>query len=156
MIFYLSGSISHAPEHNTWRPVVTQRLEQAGHLVLDPMRGKRLEDISPDGMRTVGEGVPPELFVARDFTDLRVADALFVVYPKAPKGPEGMRRQSVGTWMECGIAAWLHKPIILVTDDPNVYGHAFVLTHAAFITAELERGIQAALWLGKGRRGPVE
>jgi hypothetical protein len=126
---------------------VKDELELAGHEVLDPMRGTGLKDISPDGLQILNPTIPIALSVGRDLMDIGHADVLLVVFWG------GLDRQSIGTWMECGIAAWLRKPLVVCTDDLSVAQHPFILQLAAIVVPTVEEAIAAVKWIGKGHVG---
>ena len=51
-------------------------------------------------------------------------------------------RQSVGTWAEWGMAHELNKPLIMVSDLPEVVGHPFIYKWATRLCSELEEGLE--------------
>jgi len=123
MIVYLSGTITPKPEHNQWRGVFHNQLGTiSGFTVLDPMRGKSVNDLDVKGYTSA---IPFTLFVERDRADIAAADVMIVVFRK------GLSRQSIGTWWECGWASDAHTPILLLTDDIDVFKHPFMEKYAA-------------------------
>jgi len=123
MIVYLSGTITPNPKHNQWRGVFHEQLGiSSGYTVLDPMRGKKVEDLDAKGYTSA---IPFTLFVERDRADIAASDAMIVVFRK------GLSRQSIGTWWECGWASDALTPILLMTDDIDVMKHPFMEKYAA-------------------------
>lgn len=148
MRVYLCGSIGkvNIEEHLSWRQEVAKACQEENakfhpgaqsFSIRDPLRYQSPLDFTHGGLHDAK--VPDSFFVAMDVHDVRNADALFVVFWK-------QERQSVGTFMEMGMAAILGKPIILVTDDPQVADHPFVLRFVSVICATVEEGIA---WLKK-------
>jgi len=118
MNVYLSGSITPNPEHNQWRGIFHEQLGMVnGFSVFDPMRGKDVRDLDAKGYTSK---IPASLFTERDRGDISRADVMVVVFRK------GLPRQSIGTWWECGWANALEIPIILLTDDRDVFNHPFM------------------------------
>ncbi len=142
MKVYMCGTISKNDEHQDWREVVSRTLTTGGHIPLDPMRGKNVNDISEDGLTS--QVIPGPLFVSRDFMDIKKTDVILCVFWR------GFTRQSIGTWMELGAAALLGKPIVVVTNDPDVVSHPFILRFGSLTVGTIEEGLGALAWLGIG------
>lgn len=157
-IVYLGGTITPAPEHMEWRKRVKEWACGQYYdpilkclvvspyptrcLVIDPTDRNDMANVSKDGLHD--HTMPDSLFVRADIADIERCDVLMVVYWKGRhENREGLRRQSIGTWMEMGIAAYLHKPIIVVTDDPQVFDYPFVTTFAAGRYNTIEEALKA-------------
>jgi hypothetical protein len=145
---YLCGSIGtvNIEEHLSWRERVSGACDVANSdcaptnltfLVRDPLRYQNPASFTDGGLHDAK--VPDSFFVAMDVADVRRADVLFVVFWK-------QERQSVGTFMEMGMAAGLGKPMILVTDDPQVADHPFVNRFVSIVCKSVDEGIA---WLKK-------
>lgn len=162
---YLAGTISPAPEHLEWRKRVKEWAVEGECwgsvrcLTVDPCDRNNMRNVTADGLHDTT--MPDSLFVRADVADIERADVVMVVYWKARPGLQcvgesasgekweweenaaGLRRQSIGTWAEFGMAAYLGKPIVVVSDDPSVVEHPFVRTLAAGIYSTLEEGLKA-------------
>lgn len=132
LALYLCGSIGtvNIDEHLSWRKQVALHLSD--QVILDPLRYQDPLHFTDGGLHDAK--VPDSFFVSADVLEIRRADILFVVFWK-------QARQSVGTFMEMGMAAAAGKPIILVTDDPQVADHPFVGRYAAVVCSTVEEGI---------------
>lgn len=116
---YLCGPISGDPVDQQWRDCATAYLSQHGIQTLDPLRGKKTESISNQGMSYDGELASTEM-AGRDKLDIEEADLIFAHFPYCPE------RQSIGSLMEMGAAAiGLDKPVVLCTDIPVFKDHLF-------------------------------
>lgn len=134
-VVYLCGSIGTAniDDHLTWRKRVATEFEPYMQFdIRDPLRYQNPASFTHGGLHDAN--VPDSFFVAMDVADVKKADVLFVVFWQ-------QQRQSVGTFMEMGMAALLGKLIILVTDDPQVADHPFVHRYASVVCKTVEEGI---------------
>lgn len=160
---YLGGTISPSPEHLEWRERVKRwanfpSLFRPGVIIysrceiIDPLEHQNPKHFTTDGLHD--STTPDSLFVRADIADIQRADIVMCVYWNAPvdmrEHPFGVvapsasyRRQSIGTWAEFGIAAYLHKPIIVVSDDNAVLDHPFVKVFAAAKVATIDAAIMA-------------
>ena len=135
---YLCGSIGtvNIDEHLSWRQQAARELKSlvptTGFRIYDPLRYQDPKSFTHGGLHD--EKVPDSFFVAADVMDVKRADVMLVVFWK-------QERQSVGTFMEMGMAAILGKPIILVTDDSQVADHPFVHRFASVVCKTVEEGI---------------
>ena len=143
MNIYLSGTITPDPKHNAWRAVFHEQFTLDGHDVYDPMRFKNIADLDAKGYTSA---IPPSLFTARDKADIMKSDVMIVVFKR------GLKRQSIGTWWECGWADLMNIPLIVMTDDPDVMNHPFILKWAALVAKTPEAVIQAVRFLDKSAR----
>lgn len=153
MNVYLAGTISKDPKTLGWREEVAKKLRKWRHTPLSPLRYQNPEEFSENGLHD--DSVPDSFFVDVDLSDLKRADVVFVVYWQGEqivtlKDDHRMvlsyKRQSIGTWSEFAIAFWENKPIIIVTDDPDVADHPFTKRKAAIVCKTVEEGLE---WLGK-------
>lgn len=147
MNVYLAGTINSEPWTKEWRSNLARFIQELGHVPLDPMRYQNQATFTKDGLGDTS--TPSSFFWKTDLGDLARADIVVVHYlcaRGAHNGAPAYRRQSVGTWMEIGIAAWLHKPIIVITDDPDVRDHPAIQQSAAIV---VETVAEAATWLRK-------
>lgn len=122
---YLAGTITPDKSHTKWRDFIRLDFSRAGIEVLDPTRW---------GTGDPATSAPASVFVDADIDDLVRADVVLAVYRK------GLPRQSVGTWCEVGIAGYLNKPIVVVTDDPEVAKHPFIVKFASIIVDNVDEG----------------
>lgn len=138
MRIYLCGTISTDPRTHSWRGALAERIRLAGHVPLNPMRYQNPETFSADGLSDAS--TPSSFFWKVDKGDLLRADVLVLVFWK------GLKRQSIGTWAELGIASTRGIPILVVTDDPNVRDHPAIQQEAAIV---IETVTEAWEWLRK-------
>lgn len=142
MKVYLAGTINKEPWTQGWRNLLAGSIRAAGHEPLNPMRYQNPATFTRDGL---GDASTPNSFFWKvDMGDLARADIVVVHYRQASGG--GYRRQSCGTWGELAIAAWERKPIIVITDDPDVRDHPMIQQSAAIVVETVE---QAWTWLEK-------
>lgn len=140
IVVYLCGSIGtvNINEHLSWRERIREMAADGPNGrpttfdIRDPLRYQNPENLTHGGLHDAK--VPDSFFVAMDVADVRRADILFVVFWK-------QERQSVGTFMEMGMAGILGKPIILVTDDPQVADHPFVHRYVSIVCKTVEEGV---------------
>jgi nucleoside 2-deoxyribosyltransferase len=116
---YLCGPITGQKVDNVWRDAATAFLKGHGIKTLDPLRGKKHEDISHLGLGYKGQLAAPEI-AERDRMDIEEADVVLAHFPYEPP------RQSIGSLMEIGAAAiGFKKPVILSTNVPVFGEHLF-------------------------------
>lgn len=156
MKIYLAGTISKNPNTTGWREKAIYMIDMAGHTPISPMRFQSTENFTAGGMHD--STTPDSFFVDVDLGDIRRCDIVLLVYWKRSQpvsadsdinvfDPQhGYNRQSIGTWSEFAIAAWEHKPVIVVTDDPEVADHPFIKRHAAIVVETVEEGLE---WVKK-------
>ena len=141
MDIYLAGTISKDPKHLEWRKYLTETFKNTNHTIVSPMRFQNPDHFTKDGLHD--KSVPDSFFVATDYSDVANSDVVFLVYwkEKITQTSAGTRRQSVGTWAEFGIATFLHVPVIVVTDAPEVLDHPFIRRKAAVVVETVEEGL---------------
>jgi len=116
---YLCGPITGKEVDYTWRKAATAMLTAHGIRILDPLRGKHLDQISNLGMGYKGQLAAPEI-ADRDQMDVEEADVILAHFPYMPP------RQSIGSLMEMGAAAiGLRKPVILCATESVFNDHLF-------------------------------
>lgn len=140
MRVYLSGTITSDASTHEWREWLKGVLEEQGHKVYTPMRGKSIKSISEEGFKS---DIAPSLFVTRDLNDIRASNVLVVYFPTGICDD----RQSIGTWSEFGLAIELRIPIIVISDDPLVARNPFVEVCSAAVVETLEQAVETIAWL---------
>jgi nucleoside 2-deoxyribosyltransferase len=116
---YLCGPITGQEIDQTWRDNATAMLQTHGIKTLDPLRGKKREHISNQGLSYKGQLAAPEI-AERDRMDIEEADVILAHFPYTPP------RQAIGSLMEMGAAAiGLKKPVILCTAEKVFQDHLF-------------------------------
>jgi nucleoside 2-deoxyribosyltransferase len=116
---YLCGPITGQPVDNLWRDAATAFLKAHGIKTLNPLRGKKPEDISHLGLGYKGQLAAPEI-AERDRMDIEESDVVLAHFPYEPP------RQSIGSLMEMGAAAiGFKKPVILCTTVQVFADHLF-------------------------------
>lgn len=129
MIVYLAGPIFGATdaEANDWRDIATQRLEEAGHATLNPMR---------HDYRGHENQYPVEI-VNGDKDDIDGSDAVLAYCPKP----------SAGTSMEVLYCFDRHIPCVVVVPEAlQLLGtrlSPWLVYHAREVHATLEAGLDA-------------
>lgn len=138
---YLAGTVTPETRHLQWRKVAAEHLDRrvVGDTVItliDPLRFQDPKNFSANGLSD--KTCPNSLFVSVDINDvLNHADAMLLVYYTSDD-PNGYRRQSIGTWIEFGLAAVVrHIPVVVVTDDPEVAEYPFITRLAAYVTSDI-------------------
>jgi len=147
MRVYLAGTISTDPRTHTWRAALAERIRLAGHIPLNPMRYQNPATFTREGLGDTS--TPSSFFWKTDKGDLARADVFIGVYWRdevTPTNRKGHRRQSIGTWIELGIALTRSLPIIIVTDDQDVRDHPAIQQEAAIVVESVE---EAWIWLDK-------
>jgi nucleoside 2-deoxyribosyltransferase len=115
---YLCGPITGVTRDYDWRYEATQYLTNHGIRTLNPLRGKKPEYISNDGLSYKGQLASPEI-ADRDRMDIDEADVILAHFPYDPP------RQSIGSLMEMGMAHAKGKPVILCTSLKTFNDHLF-------------------------------
>jgi hypothetical protein len=116
---YLCGPITGREIDYEWREQVTVQLATYGIRTLDPLRGKKREDVSNHGLSYKGQLAAPEI-AGRDEMDIQESDCVLAHFPYDPP------RQSIGSLMEMGAAAIGFKKTVILCAVPNVFNdHLF-------------------------------
>ncbi len=140
MRVYLAGTITADPSTHAWRATACEHLRNNGHVPLSPMRRKDPKEISPNGLTS---DISPMLFVERDEKDIRSADMMII----NALGMDKLKRQSIGTWAEMGMARILHLPIILIATHHDVTTYPFILKWACAVVPDLQHALDVVDWL---------
>jgi hypothetical protein len=124
---YLCGPITGQPVDSLWRDAASAMLAGRGIQTLNPLRGKKPEDIGNVGLSYKGQLAAPEI-ADRDRLDIEASDVILAHFPYEPP------RQSIGSWMEIGAAAiGYKKPVVFCS---NVKQHSEHLFCRNFLTVE--------------------
>lgn len=116
---YLCGSIVKNPLSMAWRDFVYDELTSRNVLVLDPCRGKTVEDLDANGFDCPGP-MQGGGFVYRDLIDIKASQVLLMMWWGDPG------RQSIGTWWELGYANALGKTLVIADPNYQIADHPFV------------------------------
>lgn len=110
MIIYLGGAIHNLnfDEANDWRIQATNLLEEHGHIILNPLRGRLWRNAKEQSQFTVNE------IVHRDLVDVKKADILLVNLAREDAN-------YIGTTVEMTKARDWNKFIIVVIGDRKEY-----------------------------------
>lgn len=117
---YLAGAIlgCNFGEANDWRKEVDSRFIEGirgqSPLRCEPLHGETYSAAYPDPRFGTARAI-----ATKNFFDVLECDVTFAFLPKPPEG----RKQSWGTIIECAWAKALHKPVIVVTNDKDVWDH---------------------------------
>ena len=98
---------------------------------LDPLNGKDFEDIDSEGLKA--DGVTPEAIMHRDYQCVKSCDMLV-----ANLDTFGCVRPLTGTMFELAWAYDDHKPVIVITEDPNYINHPFIKETASIIVPTVD------------------
>lgn len=143
---YLAGPINGCTrgEANNWRDSFANRLAPA-IIGVSPLRCEPL--IGSDrygGCETAGKPVNelysdprfgvPKAIKSKNYIDVHECDVMVAYLPKEAND----RRPSYGTIMEIAWAHEARKPVILVSDDPAVYGHPVIAESVQWIVSTLD------------------
>jgi nucleoside 2-deoxyribosyltransferase len=131
---YLCGPITSDPVTWQWRTEAKEYLDQRNVLALDPLRGKALGSIKGLGFES---NIPGWMFVQRDLIDLASSDAVLCNLLYIPD------RQSIGTFMELGIANAKRIPFIVVATHEHVLKHPFITELAVKVVDNVEDALFA-------------
>ena len=131
---YLAGFISgkKIAECMGWRErIAVHYMKKAWDIIwLDPINGKAIATITPDGLKS---NMPAKALVARDITSVQETDLLI-----ANLHTFGELRAPTGTICEIAIAGYLRKPMIIITDDINYTEHPFIRDFASIIVPTVD------------------
>lgn len=150
---YLAGPIlaCNQGEANDWRKDAARFLQRAspGIVGISPLRCEPL----------VGEryGIHEEdkkfgssrAIKAKNFFDVKNCDLTLAYLPTPPPG----RHQSFGTIIEIAWAHALGKPVILVSDDPEVINHPVINASCDWVLPTLEDGLDVCVGILDGYVG---
>lgn len=137
---YLAGPIAgcNGVEAHDWRVYVAAKLAEYSITAISPLRCEPLI-----GER-YGHGYPadrrfgtPSAIGAKNKMDVRRADLVFAYLPLR-------ERKSIGTIWELGGAEFLNKPVVVVTDDPELRTHPAILV-SPWVLDDLDDGIDTTI-----------
>ena len=131
---YLAGFIAGNKIQDciAWRrKIVTYYALRAWDIIwLDPMNGKAIGSITPEGFKS---DIPGPAFVDRDIKNVEDSDLII-----ANLNTFGEVRSPTGTICEIAIAGYLHKPLIVISDDNNYIEHPWIKDFASIIVPSVE------------------
>jgi nucleoside 2-deoxyribosyltransferase len=134
MKVYLAGFINgnKIEQCSEWRKrIVTHYLLKAWDIIwLDPMNGKAITTLTPDGLHSE---YPIRAIVDRDVKCLEDADLVV-----ANLDTFGETRAPTGTLCEISITGYIHKPLIVITNDPNYYNHPWIQDFASITVPSVD------------------
>jgi nucleoside 2-deoxyribosyltransferase len=149
---YLAGPVlgCYKGEANDWRHQVAAELNFNGGIIgISPLRCEPI----------IGEkyglgGVDPKFGTARvikakNMFDTKNCDLVFAYMPKPPAG----RHASFGTICEIAWGHALGKPVILVTDDPEVRDHPVINASCDWVLETLDEGLEVCIGILGGYCG---
>ena len=147
MNLYLAGPITGCTYKGAtnWRHSFGARAAELGYNAYSPMRGK--EDLKKiRRLRPHGYDSPmstDQAIVRRDSFDVRRADVVLA-------NLVGAEIVSIGTMFELAWAYALGKYVIIVIEDKNIHGHAFVEQSASAIVESLDDAFKVLEVLARG------
>lgn len=143
MLVYLAGPITADPRHLNWRFEITSKLGDVGVSCYNPVSDLPVHSWSSDGNTVLASDSPAANggFVPRDLYNLRRSDAALFNYPCGPN------RQSIGTWVEFGIAYSLGIPTVVCSTVEEVTKHPFIEKLCTKIVKTLEEAVEFVLFL---------
>jgi hypothetical protein len=131
---YLAGFIegNHIEQCIGWRKrLATHYLSRAWDIVwLDPINGKAIGDITPDGYKS---SIPGKAFVSRDIKCVEEADLVI-----ANLDNFGAERPIIGTMCELAIRGYLRKPLIIITDNYIYNDHPWIKDFASIMVSSVD------------------
>lgn len=144
---YLAGPIVGCTlgEAADWRTYVTERLVKHRVVGISPLRCEP----PPGGRFDHGSGDPrygsAKAIGTKNFMDVRKCDVTFAKISKAP--PDWNRPWAVGTIAEVGAAYVIGKPVIVVSDDPDILKHPVINYCAGWVLEDIDDAIDVTLGL---------
>jgi hypothetical protein len=133
-ILYLAGPIDRKTDEDChkWRNDVTVALMNYKNIIiLNPMR-RDYRGLEHSHYRT---------FVHYDKSDLRKCTMVLAYMPNQCECCKDCYGVSIGTTMEVAISNMLDKYIIVVSPDPRIRNHPWVLDHANYTTITINGAI---------------
>lgn len=110
---YLPGSVPNDREHtDAWRLEAAKALAFHGIGVLDPCRRKAVYD---PGLFTTNE------IIFRDLRDVELADVILMNFHLVGN------KLPIGTVMELMYAWSIKKPVVVISSDPRIVGHPWII-----------------------------
>ena len=131
---YLAGFMSgdKLKETTEWRYKIRSYFKSKDWPIVwsDPYNGKDIGSITKDGLKS---SVPPHAIVHRDYMCVEKANLIV-----ANLDTFGSTRPLTGTICELAWAWKLHKPIIIISNDPNYKEHPFINYFSSWILPDVE------------------
>jgi hypothetical protein len=153
MKIYLAGYISGTKikECTDWRMQVRNHYASMGWDIefLDPLNGKELGTITPDGLKCA---VPGSALFHRDYMAVSNSDLIV-----ANLNRYGEDRVPVGTISELAWAWTMHKPIVLITTESQYLHHPFMTQFVSWFVPDVETLLKEKIinYMYKGINGAV-
>lgn len=131
MKVYLAGFIQGAKikECMEWRVKVRKYYEDNGIIFIDPLNGKEVATITPDGLKS---STPRNSIVHRDYRCVIDADLIVV-----NMNTFGETRPLTGTICELAWAWEHHIPIIMITNEAIYKDHPFLSYFASWVVPDI-------------------
>jgi hypothetical protein len=133
MKIYLAGYIQGTVLQQclSWRQYLRDYYkEHEDWIFLDPLNGKNLATITPDGLKS---DIPRQAIIHRDYRSVVDSDVIVV-----NMNTFGEIRPLTGTICELAWAWEHHKPIIMVSDETKYTAHPFIVYMASIIVPTVE------------------
>ena len=151
---YLAGPILGMTKQgaNDWRKYVAGQLKDHNIIGISPLR---CEPLIGERYGANYEADPKfgtsRAIASKNILDVQMCDVTFAYFPKEARLEAG--HISYGTLIELGWANGFRKPIILVSDDPEVINHPVVNAAAGWVLPTLEDGIDVVIGILGGYTG---
>lgn len=146
---YLAGPINGCTEGQAkeWRKYVADELALSGIRAISPLRCEPIV-----GERYKANYADPKFGVARAIRAKNVFDvrSCTLTFAYLPRPMAGVTHQSYGTIIEIGWAHITGKPVILVSDDPEVIDHPVINASSDWVLRNLYEGIDVAVGILAG------
>lgn len=140
---YLAGPIlglGHE-EANEWRHAVSFKLAQAGIKGVSPLRCEPI--VGPVYQPQYGDPLfgTARAIASKNLFDTKRCDMVLALLPR----PQPGRHQSYGALMEIAWAHALGKPVLLVSDDPDITAHPVVTACASWLLEDLDAAVEVLI-----------
>ena len=137
---YLAGPVLNCDqdEANHWRSEVAAKLQLEGIYGVSPLRCEPLIGSHYEAQYSDPQFGTARAISSKNIYDVRNCDIGIYYLPTPPEG----RHQSYGTICELAWANMLDKPTILVSDDPDIYGHPVISICAGWIVPDLGNAVE--------------
>ncbi len=135
---YLAGPIAGCTEDEAkdWRRIVCDELKGSGIVGISPLR---FEETGEDGFYPLH--YPAKVikeFKTKNFLDVTSCDLLLAFIPKEV----GEKKPSYSTVIEMSRAYYEGKPVILVSDDPQVLRSALIQAISGWVLSDLAAAVK--------------
>lgn len=141
---YLAGPINGCTEGQAkdWRQYVADELAIFGVRAISPLRCEPII-----GERYKANYSDPKFGVARAIRAKNVFDVrnCTLTFAYLPALMEGVTHQSYGTLLEIGWAHIIGKPVILVSNDPEVVAHPVINASSDWVLGTIYEGLDVAI-----------